>query len=378
MKPTDRPQIPAARVHFSESDRREILEMIDRALQSGRLTLGEFGLEFEHKFAAAVGRKHAIAVNSGTSALEIPLRILEASEREVILPANTFMATALAVIHSGATVRFVDIELPGLGLDPAALDNAVSGETAGIITVHIGGIVSPDVEKLRTVAEKQGIFFIEDAAHAHAAFLDNKAAGAFGTAASFSFYPTKLITSGEGGMIVTDDDDIDRWARVYRDQGKEGFTSNYHVRPGYNWRMSELHAAVGLVHLKSLEKFVEERRHIAARYDSGLETVEHIEPLAVDPRCRSNYYKYIALLDKAIDRDGLKRRLKQEFGVNLSGEVYTLPCHLHPLFDDRYAEGDFPNAESFCRRHVCLPLYPGMTDGEADRVIESLDKCLQG
>jgi len=200
-------------------------------------------------------------------------------------------------------------------------------------------------------------------------------AGTFGTAAAFSFYPTKVITAGEGGMIVTDDEAIYRQALQYRDQGKEGFLTNFHVRLGYNWRLSELHAAVGLSQLGRLQEFVAERRRVAEAYTGRLTRVCGIEPLLPPDGSRSNFYKYVVLLDNGVDRLALKRTLKERFQIGLSGEVYETPCHRQPVFK-QWAEGTFPVAEDVCSRHICLPIYPGMTETEIDRVVYALEEIL--
>lgn len=178
-------------------------------------------------------------------------------------------------------------------------------------------------------------------------------------------------------MIVTDDQRIYEEALVYRDQGKAGFLTNFHTRLGYNWRMSEPHAIIGLSQFNRLEEFIAERNRIARIYDEGLKAIPGVTPLVVPPGCRSNYYKYIALLDKGIDRAMVKKRLRGEYEVGLSGEVYDTPCHLQPIFEE-YADGRFPNAEGICARHICLPVYATMTEEEAHYVLSSLEAVLRG
>lgn len=370
-------KIPAARVYFSEQDRAQICRRIDEVLQSGALTLGETGKSFEAAFAARTGNRHAIAVNSGTSALEIVLRCWNVAGRRVVVPTNTFLATALAVWHAGADVVFADAG-DDLCLDPAAVEPLLDERTAAVIFVHIGGAVTPALEKVREVCRARGVKLLEDAAHAHGGTLGGRHAGQFGDAATFSFYPTKIMTSGEGGMIVTDDGDLDQRARVFRDQGKAGFLGNVHTELGYNWRMSEVHAAIGLTHLGRLDAFVAERRRIAALYDRGLAEVPGVTPLIYPEGVASSYYKYIALLDPAIDRAALKKRLREEMAVSLSGEVYELPVHLQPVVERMQGKGAgrLPRAEDLCRRHICLPVYPNMTDDEAGYVLESLRRAL--
>src|SRR5215467_3247729 len=224
--------IPAARIVIPAEDRREILERIDEALRTGALTLGRNGEAFETAFARVVGARFAVAVQSGTSALEIVLRALDVDGCEVIVPTNTFFATPAAVIHAGGRQRFADVESATMGLSVDTVAAAVSSETPAVILVHIGGMVSPDAPKIAAFCRDHHLILVEDVAHAHASSLDGCMAGTFGTAAAFSFYPTKAVTAGEGGMIVTDDQEIYRLALQYRDQGKEGFLTNFHVRLG--------------------------------------------------------------------------------------------------------------------------------------------------
>ena len=367
--------IPAARIVIPAEDRREILARIDEALRTGALTLGKNGNAFETSFARIVGSRFAVAVQSGTSALEIVLRSLDVEGRDVVVPTNTFFATPAAVIHAGGRPRFADVERTTMALSVETVAAAISSETVAVVMVHIAGTVSPQTPRIAAFCRDHGIALVEDAAHAHASTLDGRMAGTFGTAAAFSFYPTKVITAGEGGMIVTDDETISRRALQYRDQGKESFLTNFHVRLGYNWRLSELHAAVGLSQLGRLDEFVAERRRLASAYTERLAPVNGIHPLVPPDGSAPNFYKYVALLDRGVDRRTLKQTLKESFQVSLSGEVYEIPCHHQPVFKP-WADGDFPVAEDVCSRHVCLPIYPGMTEAEIGHVVSALQQTL--
>jgi dTDP-4-amino-4,6-dideoxygalactose transaminase len=212
---------------------------------------------------------------------------------------------------------------------------------------------------------------VEDAAHAHGATFDGRHAGSFGMAAAFSFYPTKVVTSGEGGMVLTWSEELAQEARIYRDQGKGAFGANHHVRPGSAWRMSELHAATGLVHLRRMEASIARRRAVAARYDKALADLGGLQPLAEPPGCRSNFYKYIAVLPPGLDRAWFKSELARRFQVNLSGEVYDLPLHRQPVLAE-YAGPPLPVAEELAARHICLPVHSDMTDSEVDEVLTAV------
>ncbi len=369
-------QIPAAKIYFPEKDRRKILEQIDGILESGQLTLGKYAKEFEKAFAEYVGVKYAVAVNSGTSALEIPLRALDVQGASVIVPTNTFFATPASVIHAGGRVIFADVT-ENLCLDPVSVRQRIEKDTKGIIIVHIGGVVPPQVPEIQEICHEHNLFLIEDAAHAHGSTLNGNMAGTFGIAAAFSFYPTKVMTSGEGGMIVTNDENIYKRALVFRDQGKAGFLGNVHTEMGYNWRMSEIHAAMGLSQFGRLEEFIADRRRIAQVYDRELEGIGSLTPLKIAPEAKSNYYKYVAILDDGLDRAAIKKELKERYGVALSGEVYELPCHLQPVFKNLYGfqGGEFPVAEDLCTRQICLPVFATMTDDQAEYVVDSVRKA---
>ncbi|MBO0729239.1 MAG: DegT/DnrJ/EryC1/StrS family aminotransferase [Acidimicrobiaceae bacterium] len=370
-RPGPRPVIPPARVVFSEDDRARILALVDRALSTGSLTLGPCGEAFEEAFAARHGQPHAVATSSGTSALEIILRSLGVAGRDVVVPANTFYATAAAVVHAGARPVFADVEGATLSASRATVEAALTPATAAVVVVHIGGLVSPEMPAIAALCSAQGIALVEDAAHAHGSSLKGRPAGSWGQAAAFSFYPTKVVASAEGGMILTGDEQLAGEARIYRDQGKASFLGGGHVRLGSAWRMSEVHAAIGLVHLDRLDEFVTARRRVAARYDAALAGAPQLTLLPEPGTARSNYYKYPVLLDAGMDRAALKAELREQWGVGLSGEVYATPLHHEPVLAP-YAGGPLPVAEDVCARQVCLPVHSDMTDGEIDRVVEAM------
>ena len=369
-------RIPPAKVYFPEEDRKVILQQIDEALVTGQLTLGKHVKAFEECFARKVGARYAVAVNSGTSALEIPLRVFDVRGKTVLVPTNTFFATPAAVIHAGGKPRFVDTDPATLAISLDEIKRRITKDTKGVIVVHIAGVVTPEMPAIQDFCWERSLFLLEDAAHAHGSALDGRAAGTFGDAASFSFYPTKVMTGGEGGMIVTNNQSVYEEALIYRDQGKADFLTNAHTRLGYNWRMSEPHAIIAHSQLNRLEEFIAARNRIARVYDDGFRGMPGITALSLPPGCRSNYYKYIALLDVGIDRTALKKLMREQYGVGLSGEVYEAPCHLQPVFEE-YRDGEFPTAEAVCRRHVCLPVYATMTDEEARYVLASLEAALR-
>jgi len=363
--------VPAARVVFPAEDRAEIAAATEEILAGGTLTLGPYTLAFETAFAEAHAARHGVAVASGTAALDIALRTIGVRDRDVIVPANTFYATAAAVLGAGGRPVFADIEANTFSLSPGTVEPLLRSQTAAVVAVHIGGLISPHVHGVRSLCEERGIALVEDAAHAHGSTLDGRFAGSFGVAAAFSFYSTKVVTCGEGGMLLTLSDWIDKQARIFRDQGKGAVTASQHVRLGAAWRMSEQHAVTGLVNLRRMNEFIGRRREVAACYDKALAGIEGLRALGEPPGCHSNFYKYIVLLPPGSDRARFKRELAQRYQVRLAGEVYDLPLHQQSVLAD-YAGGPLPVAEEIAARHVCLPVHSDMTEAEVDEVLTAV------
>jgi dTDP-4-amino-4,6-dideoxygalactose transaminase len=283
--------VPAAKIEFDAEDRRWIAQRIDEILESGQLTLGKYGQVFEEKFAELCGTKYAVAVNSGTAALEISLRAVGVEGRDVLVPANTFFATCAAALHAGGRPILTDTDPATFGTSPEEIERKLTPDTAAVIVVHIGGLVSPRMPEIQQLCESRGVALVEDAAHGHGSSWQGTSAGAFGAAGSFSFYPTKVMTSAEGGMITTSDERIADEARIYRDQGKASFTVNAHTRLGYNWRLPETSAVIGVRHLERLSELIAGRQRAAAIYDVALQNFSGLEALPVPEGGVCNYYK---------------------------------------------------------------------------------------
>jgi dTDP-4-amino-4,6-dideoxygalactose transaminase len=227
------------------------------------------------------------------------------------------------------------------------------------------------------------LFLLEDAAHAHGSLIDGRKAGTLGLAGSFSFYPTKVFVTGEGGMVTTDDEEIYRKALILREHGKESSDENIHTEMGYNWRFSEIHAVLGLLQMKKADAILAERRKIARMYDERFEGVDGITRPEIPPNVESSYYKYILFLDETIDRDSFKDKMDRNCKVKLTGEVYSHPCHSQPVFEtypDMIANPPFttyPGTEYVSQRHIYLPIYPGLTEEEVDYIVDSVKRTLQ-
>lgn len=376
-------KIPILKIPFTDEEIDSVNNAVGSVLKSGQIAMGKYVAEFERRFADFIGTEYAVGVNSGTSALEICLRALNVKDSSVVVPTNTFMATPTSVIHAGGRVIFCDVLKNDMCMDVEDLKEKIRGNTKAVILVHIGGIISAQLRAIQKICDDYKLALIEDAAHAHGSTIDGERAGSLGIAGAFSFYPTKVMTCGEGGMITTDDEEIYNMALTLRDHGKPDHRFNQHVEFGYNWRLSEIHAIIGLEQMKKVDWILSERRRVAGAYDEKLRDTKGIELIKIPPNIGSSYYKYIVYLKDGMDRGYIKNKMKNEYGVELTGEVYADPCHLQPVFK-KYPEmmlneksDRFPGAEYVCNRHICLPLYPGLTEGEITYVVESLKSTIE-
>jgi len=374
-------QIPILRIPFTDDDIGFVQEGIRQIMKSGYLVMGKYTQMFEEKFKEFVGCKYAIATNSCTSALEIILRALDVERSTVIVPTNTFVATAFSAIHAGAKVIFADSMKENFCLDPDDLKRKIKSHTKAVIVVHIGGIISPYIEEIKAICEEKGIYLIEDAAHAHGCSHKGIPASRWGIAGAFSFFPTKVLTSGEGGIITTDDEEIYKRSLILRNHGKNPEQKNSITHLGYNWRMSELNAVLAVQQMNKADWIISERRRVATFYDENLKNINGIRPLELNNDLYSTYYKYICYLDEGINRDKFKKTLKEKYGISLTGGVYDVPCHDEPYFKNEKEcvlnpNDNFPGANYIKKHHICLPCYPGLRKEELEYTVKSIKKCL--
>ncbi|MGQ0825950.1 MAG: DegT/DnrJ/EryC1/StrS family aminotransferase [Actinomycetota bacterium] len=366
--------IPGTTMYLPPEVVDEMCVGVRRVLESGRLILGPETEQFERTCAQIMNVSHAVAVSSGTAALEIIFRTLGVAGRSVVIPANTFYATAVAVIRAGGTPVLADIA-GNMQLDEQTLEAAWRDDTVGAVIVHIGGMMSGALEAVQRFVRGRNGFLVEDSAQGLGSVCPAGNAGAVGVAGATSFYPTKIVTAVEGGIVSTHDDDIAVRTTMMRDQGKKSFSENIHVEDGYSWRLSELHAVVGVSHARALDAVIKERRRVAAIYDEQLADTE-IATIAEPPGHRWNRYKYVAILPSGTTRSDVQSRLSER-GVGLSGEVFVRPLHAQPVFADRFGDARYPVAERLCAQHVCLPTSPEITDDDAVRVARTLREAVR-
>ncbi len=363
-------KIPPTRIYIPPEDKESILENIKDVLDSSILTEGKFCKKLEDELTKYLGCKHVVVTNSGTGALECMIRANK-TQGEIIVPTETFSATIYSIIRAGCKPIFADVGSDML-LSAESVKLRITDKTVGVMFVHIGGFMSDSVVEISEICSKNGFLLFEDAAQAMGSKYDGKSPGRFGRSAGFSLFPTKVMGSAEGGFITTDDSDLSQLARVLKDQGKT--QGNYCAVQGYNWRMSEIQAIIGLTQLHRLSEFIDNRDRIAKFYDEAVnELSSFLDFYPRSKHCSPNWYKYIAYLKKG-DRDELKRRLK-ESEISLSGEVYEVPCHLQEAFSD-YTRGSnsYPSAEDLCLRHICFPLTSNMTNEQSIYFTETLKR----
>jgi len=390
-------RIPLARPDITEQE----IEAVVAVLRTPYLSLGPKVEDFEKRLAEYAGVRYAVAVNSGTSALHLIIRALKIGPGdEVITTPFSFISSSNCILFEGAKPVFVDIEPKTLNIDPELIEAAITPRTKAILAVDVFGHPA-EWDRLKEIADKHGLRLIEDSAEAlgaewrspkskvHSPKSENqenplrsewKKAGSFGNAGVFAFYPNKQITTGEGGVIVTDDVELARVCRSMANQGRgEGGEWLQHVRLGYNYRMDEMSAVLGLVQLSRIEEIVASRAQVADWYAKALKEVEGIEPPYVSPNIRMSWFVYVVRLSEAFtqkDRDRILQGL-QEKGIECRN--YFAPIHLQPFYREILGtkEGDFPVTESIAARTIALPFYNRLTEGEVDYVVENLDDILK-
>jgi perosamine synthetase len=356
---------------FPEDSLNSILDEIKLVLKSGRLTDGPYVQEFERKFAEYNKTKYAVAVSSGTAALEATLRHFKIAGQEVIVPTNTYISVPNSVLFAGGKPVFADMKEDTLCIDPDDVVKKLSSKTKGVIVVHIAGLMCPQIMELKEICRENDLFLLEDAAHAHGAMIDGKKSGTLGDAGCFSFYPTKVMTACEGGMIITNNSQLVQEARCLRNDGLN--VEHKSVMLGYNWRLNELAAVVGKHQLEHLEEFVGKRNEIARWYEEALRNVEGVSLFKTPSNIRHSYYKYPVRLDAGIDREKLGLLLKEKYGVQ-TGNVYVPPCHLQPFYIKTFGSqrGHFPIAESVLNQVLCLPMHYNITRENVDYICNAL------
>jgi perosamine synthetase len=367
----------------------EEIAAVEKVLRSGWLTTGPATIEFEKEFAKYIGCKHALAVNSGTSALQLALDAIGLkSGDEVLVPTYTFTATAEVVTYFGAKPVLCDSLPGGFNIDPADAERRITSKTKALIPVHIAGEPC-DMAAIQHLADRHNLNVIEDAAHALPASFGGRRIGALSELTAFSFYATKTITTGEGGMLTTNDDAYaergalmrlhgigkDAWKRYSR----TGSWEYQVIAAGYKFNLPDILSALGLAQLRKCDIFGQKRNSIAALYRNRLAQVEELElPPLGPPTSEHAWHLFIVRLKPELldlERNDFIEQLK---AAGIGTSVHFIPLHRHPLYQQRYGYGpeDFPHAEDAYSRCISLPIYPDLREEDADYVIQTVTKIV--
>lgn len=346
-------------------------QYVMECLESGWISsIGRFVGLFESQFAAFCGASHGVAANNGTTALHLALAALGVGAGdEVIVPTLTYIATANAVRYCGASPTFVDSEEETMTLDPNLVEAAVTARTKGIIAVHLYGH-PVDMNPLRDIAQRYGLFLLEDAAEAHGALYEGRSVGSIGDAATFSFYGNKIISTGEGGMITTSDTALRDRMILLRGQGMDPVRRYWFPVIGFNYRMTNITAAIGLAQLEQVESFLAQRRKLADIYNDHFKDLrEYLDLPCERPWARHAYWSYPIVLRESVEicRDELMQVLDDD-GIETRPVFY--PMHQLPPYE--HSGGHYPAAERLARRGVCLPMHCALADEDISYIVERI------
>ena len=356
-------KVPIAKPIIGEEEIENVVEV----LKSGMIAQGPKVEEFEQEFADWVGAEYGIAVNSGTAALHVALLSCDIGPGdEVITTPFTFIASGNSIVYTGAKPVFADIDLKTYTLNPDSIEDLITENTKAIMPVQLYGQAA-DMDRINRIAEKYGLIVIEDAAQAHGATFNGQKVGSIGDMSCFSFYPTKNMTTSEGGIITTDDEELADSARMFR---AHGATMRYHHNAiGYNFRMTDISAAIGLAQLKKIDEFNDKRIANAAYLNEGLKDVDGV----ITPYCAEGskhvYHQYTIMVEKG-DRDDWVDIIN-DCGVG-AGIHYPIPLYNQPIYRTLGFEGYCQNAELAADNVISLPVHPSLTQEDLDAVIDAV------
>jgi perosamine synthetase len=370
-------KIPKEIPSFDDNDIELIVSDVKKILKSKRLVLGSYTQEFEKRFAEYIGSKYAIAVSSCTAALQISLTYANVKDGEVLVPTNTFIACPNSIIYSGAKPVFIDINKENFCMDINDLQDKINDKTKAIMVVHLGGLPIPEMKAIKELCNDYKLYLIEDCSHSHGAMIDNKKVGSIGDVGCFSLFATKILTTGVGGILTTDDPKLARFAEELRHQGALGAPGGIEQfdKLGYDWMMSEITASIGIHQLNKLEEQIERRNKIARYYREYLKKSDYIKPIPEYPNIRNSYWRFITTLDKNINRDLVKNELRKREVE--AGVLYPIPCHLQPLYRNMgHKEGECPIIEEELKRQLALPINSFMSEEDVRYVTTKLEELV--
>jgi dTDP-4-amino-4,6-dideoxygalactose transaminase len=373
LSPFEGERIPLAKPVIGARER----ELVDRVLRSGQLSLGPIVTEFERLWAERIGVRHAIACSSGTAGLHCCLHALGLGPGdEVITSSFSFVASANAVLFCGATPVFAEVDPLTFNMDPGAVEAAITPRTRAIEIVDIFGYPA-EIPALLDIARRHGLAVVEDACQAIDGAYDGRKLGTFGHPAVYGFYANKQLTTAEGGVVLTDDDDLASLLKSLTNQGRSDDGAwLVHSRLGFNYRLSDVHCAIGVGQLERLDDMLAGRRRAAAAYQARVAGIEGVTPMYEGPQERS-WFVYAPRLDPDLDRDTVIGALDER---GISAKPY-LPCiHLQPYYREAhgYRPGLLPVTEAISASTIALPFFPEITDAQIERVCAALEEAVRG
>ncbi len=362
--------ISIANVELSDDEIQAVVEV----LKSGRLRQGEKTREFEEKFAEKVGSKYAIAVSSGTAALHIAYLLLLEEGDEVLVPSFSHISTASMICFAKCKPIFCDLDSRTFTLDLESARKRLTDRTRAAVPVHLFGNAC-DMDGVISFARGHDLKIIWDAAQAHGTKYKGRDVGGFDDLVCYSFYPTKNMTTGEGGMITTNDSDLYERCKLLRSHGQT--KKYYHPTLGLNYRMTDIEAAIGIEQLKKLDEFVRKRRQNAEYLTRGLSEIEGILPPSVEENVEHSYHQYTILLD--LDKLGCTRdefvEVLGEEGIG-AGVHYPRPLHKQPVFENMLGDVSLPVSEDISRRILSLPVYPGLSEQDLEKIVRGVERAV--
>lgn len=375
-----------AKPFFPEQDHGYIMDAWKQILESGMFIQGKYVLEFEKLFAKYCGTEFAIATNSGATALEVALRATGIEGKKFLVPTQTFVASVSAIVRSNNIPIITDINPDTQCLDLDIIKASIDKDTAGIMWVHMAGMIAPDYHEIKAYCDENGLILLEDASHAVGASIDGIKAGNLGLAGCFSLFATKIITSGEGGMITTNDAEFAERCRVLRNHGSVRNDSpvaglDYGVTcsvASSNYRMPEMAAVVGITQVKRVDEFITKRNEIAQRYAEKLDSSK-VDILKVPSNQVMTWWQYIVVLKTGTtlsDRAEVCTRLLQEYNVP-TANAYWPACHEQPAFKEYVKGCTYPTADDLLHRHIALPMYYEMSLEQVDYVANAVNSIIK-
>lgn len=354
------------------------LEYVTEAVKSGWISSqGKYIIEFEEKFSKYCGAKYGIVTSSGTTALHLALAALDIGKGdEVIIPAFTMIATANAVTYTGAKPVLVDSELKTWNMNIEGIKEKITPKTKALVVVHTYGH-PVDMEPILDLAETKGLYVVEDAAEAHGAEYKRRKTGGLGDVGCFSFYANKIITTGEGGIVVTSNEEIAEKARILRAHAFSRDRHFWHRYVGFNYRMSNLQAAIGVAQLENIDKFVEIRRRNAKTYNSLLENVDGVTLPPEAKWAKNVYWMYSILIQNnfGMSRDKLMEKLEKD---GIESRTFFYPIHIQPIYSKLFANEKYPIADELSRTGVNLPSGSTLTQEDIEHVVNSIKRAREG